>query len=116
MKPRKAIPKRRAKPRRGQPTKAQKAAERERVYLRCGGQCELRDENGNPLRANHFAGILPRDGGVVERWHLVHLHAKRRFGWTEAQGNTLLGGCYPCHIDGMHLMGLKPVVPERREA
>ena len=42
-----------------------------------------------------------------DHWHLVHLHAKRRFGWTEAQGNTLMGGCPLCHLECMHRLGLQ---------
>jgi hypothetical protein len=115
MKPRKAIPKRRAKPRRGQPTKAEKEAERDRVYLRCGGQCELRGEDGQSLSLFHWNGIIPKNGETPwDHWHLVHLHSKRRFGWTEEQGNTLLGGCPACHLEGMHQNGLNPVVPERK--
>jgi hypothetical protein len=114
MKPRKAIPKRRAKPRRGQPTKAEKEAERNRVYARCGGQCELRDESGQPLHRDHTRGILPPSGDDPRyHWHLVHLHSKRRFGWTEAAGNTLLGGCYACHILAMHTQGKKPFIEEK---
>ena len=114
MKPRKAIPKRRAKPRRGQPTSAEKVLERDRVYRRCGGKCELRGEDGKPLHPNHQEGAL-RSGGDDPRyrWHLVHLHSKRRFGWTEAQGNTLLGGCYAFHILAMHTQGKKPFIEEK---
>ena len=93
--------------RRGQPTKAEKAAERQRIYQRSGGFCELRGEDGKPLHPQHISGVLPSEGPVSVRWHLVHLHAKRRFGWTEAAGNRLLGGCYPCHILGAHSLGRK---------
>jgi hypothetical protein len=75
-------------PRRGQPTNEEKAAERNRIYERCGGRCELRNEFGLPLSPKHILGILPSIGSVFERWHLVHLHAKRRFGWRESDGNT----------------------------
>jgi len=113
MKPRKAIPRVRSKPRRGQPTKAEKEAERDRVYARCGGQCELRDESGQPLHRDHTRGILPPSGDDPRyHWHLVHLHSKRRFGWTEAAGNTLLGGCYACHILAMHTQGKKPFIED----
>lgn len=94
--------------RKGQPTNAEKETEHERVYERCGGRCELRGEDGQPLHPNHRDGVLPSKGSIFERWHLVHLHGKRRFGWTEAAGNTLLGGCYWCHIVAMHELGLKP--------
>lgn len=97
--------------RRGQPTKDEKAIERERIYLRSGGLCELKDEDGRPLHADHLAGVLPRDGSIFERWHLVHFHSKRRFGWTEAAGNRLLGGCHACHLLGAHQKGLKFIDP-----
>lgn len=103
------------KPRRGQPTKGEKATERQRVYERSGGMCELRDDKGEPLHERHLSGVLLPDGGVVWGWHLVHLHAKRRFGWRESDGNTLLGGCFWCHIVAMHEQGKKPVIPERGE-
>jgi hypothetical protein len=105
------IRKKRPGTRRGQPTAGEKLTERDRVYKRSGGMCELRDEDGKPLHTLHQAGTLPFGGSIYERWHLVHLHAKRRFGWTEAQGNTLMGGCYACHILAMHTQGKKPVVP-----
>ena len=99
--------------RRGELTNAEKEAERDRVYGRCGGRCELRDAEGNPLHPDHWAGVLPKDGVTPwDHWHLVHLHSKRRFGWTEAQGNTLLGGCPACHLEGMHRLGLKPHIAE----
>ena len=98
--------KKRATPRRGEPTAKEKDAERRRVYSRCGGRCELN------LVKEHIAGVLAYDGQTPwDHWHLVHLHSKRRFGWTEAQGNTLLGGCPPCHLIGMHVLGLKPKDP-----
>lgn len=99
--------------RRGQPTKAEKEAERDRVYERCGGRCELRGEDGMPLHPEHISGVLPSQWSVFERWHLVHLHAKRRFGWTEAAGNTLLGGCYFCHIVASHQQGRMIIPPNR---
>jgi len=99
------IKKRRTKPRRGEPTKAEKEAERDRIYDRCRGTCELN------LMPNCWKGVIPKTGETPwDHWHLVHLHSKRRFGWTEAQGNTLLGGCPECHLVGMHQKGLKPKV------
>ena len=104
MKARSPIRRRRpGPPRRGQPTKAEKEAERDRVYDRCGGQCELN------LLPQCWKGVLPKDGSTPwDHWHRVHLHSNRRFGWTEKSGNTLLGGCPACHLDGIHRMGLKP--------
>jgi hypothetical protein len=95
-------------------TKAHKKAERDRVYERCGGRCELRGADGLPLSPSHQGGVLPRDGDTPwDHWHLVHLHSKRPGFWSEAQGNVLLGGCPACHLVGMHQKGLKPVVPVR---
>ena len=89
--------------RRGQPGPAEKEIERNRIYERCGGICELN------LVPECWKGVLPKDGSTPwDHWHLVHLHSKRRFGWTEASGNTLLGGCPACHLEGMHRLGLKP--------
>jgi hypothetical protein len=103
----------RSKPRRGQPTAEEKVVERQRVYDRCGGQCELRDENGEPLHEQHQRGILPWSGDPLWSWHLVHVHSKRRFGWRESDGNVLLGGCFPCHILGIHQQGKKPAEVNR---
>lgn len=85
------VRKRRAKPRRGQPTTQEKGAIRERVYAACGGLCQLR------IDKKRCSGdrVLPLDGDLFERWHLVHRHAKRRFGFD--QGDALRGGCYWCH-------------------
>lgn len=94
------IRKKRSKPRRGEPTAEEKEALRREVYERCGGRCELN------LHPNCAKGVLPWDGEVYERWHLVHLHAKRRFGWSE-KNNKLLGGCYNCHIISVHQKGEK---------
>ena len=94
--------KRRATPRRGEPTDEEKAIERRRVYDRCGGRCELN------LMPDCIKGVLPFEGSTPwDHWHLVHKHSKRRFGWTEAQGNTLLGGCWRCHLIGVHQKGMK---------
>jgi hypothetical protein len=74
---------------------------RERIYVLSGGKCELR-----------FPGcsgrILPFTGSVFERWHLVHMHAKRRFGWPVEGPDRMRGGCYHCHIECMHQKGMKP--------
>ena len=99
--------------RRGELTQAEKEAERNRVYERCGGRCELRGEDGQPLDPGHIDGVLPPTGDSPwDHWHLVHLHHKRPAFWSEAQGNVLLGGCPACHLIGMHQHGLKPVLPQ----
>jgi hypothetical protein len=108
----------RKKLRRGELTSKQKESERDRVYDRCGGTCELQlmPECWENSRLSPFRkiGFTPWD-----HWHLVHLHAKRSAFWSEQQGNTLLGGCPVCHLEGMHRLGLKPdmeSIMARREA
>lgn len=96
-----ALQKKRKKPRRGEPTSEEKAAIRRQKYAETGGRCLLR------LHSRHIKGVLPFDGSVFERWHLVHMKSKRRFGWTEPP-NKLTGGCYWCHIVSMHSLGEKP--------
>ena len=92
--------------RRGELTKAEKEAERDRVYERCGGRCELN------LVPQCWKGVIPKNGDTPwDHWHLVHYHSKRPAFWSEAQGNILLGGCPACHLEGMHRLGLKPVLP-----
>lgn len=102
--------------RRGEPTKEEKAAIRQDEYDRCGGRCELRDKNGHPLHLRHITRVLPFEGSIYDRWHLVHYKAKRRFGWRAdpATGQVLLGGCYWCHIEASHVRGVKIVLPQER--
>jgi hypothetical protein len=108
-----SVRKKRPGVRKGQPTNEEKTVERDRVYDRCGGRCELRGENGQPLHPNHLEGVLPSEGPLMARWHLVHVFGKRRWGWTERPGSKqrLMGGCYWCHIVGQHSLGRKFVVP-----
>lgn len=89
-------------PRRGELTQAEKDAIRLRVYEETGGRCQLN------IMPNCMRGVLPFDGGVRERWHLVHIRAKRRFGWGR---ENLTGGCPVCHLDGLHTKGLKLTQP-----
>ena len=97
--------KRRPGTRRGQPTKKEKGELRRQVYDRAAGLCELR------LVENCSGGrILPWEGDIWNRAHLVHLKAKRRFGWNL---ENLKLGCYGCHIEGMHNQGLKPQTATR---
>jgi hypothetical protein len=94
------IRKRRSKPRRGEPTAQEIADLRLLVYGRCGGRCEL-------SLSGCKGGVLPFDGSVFERWHLVHIKARRRFGWDPS---NLCGGCYWCHIVQHHGKGM-PIPP-----
>jgi hypothetical protein len=87
----------RSKPRRGQPTKAEKEVIRDQVYLESEGKCELRN---NP---KCIQGVLPKDGETPwDHWHLVHLKSKRVHGWGR---DNLCGGCWVCHLIGLHTQG-----------
>jgi hypothetical protein len=90
--------------RRGQPTREQKSSIREDQYILSGGLCEL------GLSPKHLSHVLPREGSVFERWHLVHLKGKRVHGWG---ASNLCGGCHPCHIEWLH-QGGKPCPPKVR--
>lgn len=83
--------------RRGEPTKDEKAALRRFVYDRAGGKCELRLKGCKRT-------VLPFEGDVFTRAHLVHLRARRRFGWHP---ETSCLGCYSCHIEQSHVKGVK---------
>ena len=89
----------RTKPRRGQPTPAEKTAIRLEVYERCEGRCELN------LLPDCIKGVLPLDGETPwDHWHLVHIHSKRLGGWGL---DNLKGGCWKCHLIGVHERGMK---------
>jgi len=80
--------------RRGQPTKAEKTAIRDLVYEESGGRCELN------LSSQCIRGVLPKDGvSPWDHWHLVHLKAKRVYGWNR---ENLCGGCHICHLIELH--------------
>jgi hypothetical protein len=95
----------RKRTRRGQPTPEEKAAIRLAVYERARGRCELN------LGPKCIKGVLPFTGDIFERWHLVHIHAKRRFGWGL---DNLCGGCFWCHTDS-HNAGGKPIPAKVKE-
>ncbi len=94
----------RSKPRRGQPTKAEKTAIRNQVYAETGGRCEI------AKHPKHIPGVLPSEGDEFHRWHLVHIKGKRVHGWGR---ENLCGGCYWCHIEYLHRGG-KPVPAKER--
>jgi hypothetical protein len=100
--------KRRTKPRRGQPTKAEKAAIRQAVYDRAQGKCEIRKHEDCSKER-----VLPWDGDVFNRGHLVHIKSRGAGGSWEM--DNLLLGCPPCHLISLHIEGFKPepVVQER---
>lgn len=91
------IRKKRPGVRRGHPTPAEKSHIRETVYSETGGRCMLEFEDGSGCAGN--GPQLPYSGSVFHRWHLVHLKAKRRFGWGR---ENLTGGCFHCHIEILH--------------
>jgi hypothetical protein len=97
--------KRRKGTRRGQASPAEVVAVREAVYERAGGVCELR------LSQDCIAGILPKEGPVIGRGHLVHLKGKRMWG-TSAE--VCAWGCWFCHLVTMHRGG-KPVPAKSKE-
>ena len=99
MKPRKPIRKRRPTLRRGELTPAEKEAVRQMAYNRARGRCELD-------RHLHCCGgkVLPWDGLLRERGHLVHLRNKRMFGWGP---ENVAWGCARGHLDLMHTKGMQ---------
>lgn len=93
------IKKRRSKPRRGQPTAKEKAEARRQRYATAEGRCELH------LHERCTPGVLPYEGDVFVRAHLVHLKSRGAGGdWSQ---ENLRIGCYFCHIIAMHTQGRK---------
>jgi 5-methylcytosine-specific restriction endonuclease McrA len=95
------IPKKRSKPRRGQPTKEEKRQIRLAVFIRAGYRCEIK------LHKQCWGTrTLPWDGDVFERGHLVHVKSRGAGGKWEM--TNLLLGCPPCHLGSMHTEGKNP--------
>ena len=95
----------RAKPRRGQPTPAEKKAIRDQVYDETGGKCEI-----NKHLSCVPGRVWPSEGSSTwDHWHLVHLKAKRVHGWDR---ENLCGGCPACHLIELH--NPKSVPPKER--
>lgn len=92
------VRRKRATPRRGEPTREEKAAIRKAVYERAGGCCELN------LGPKCIKGVLPLDGDVFERAHLVHVRS-RGAGGTWEMSNLRLG-CPQCHLGYHHTTGM----------
>jgi hypothetical protein len=89
----------RSTPRRNEPSPAMIACLRAEVYQRAGGRCELR------LSPSCIQGVLPyTSDSMFTHGHLVHLHARRRFGWDL---DNLRWGCWQCHLIELH-QGGKP--------
>jgi hypothetical protein len=85
--------------RRGQLTPEEMQAVRLAVYERAGGRCELH------LMPDCIQGILPFEGETPwNHGHLVHIHAKRRFGTTV---DGCRWGCWKCHLVGVHTKGMR---------
>lgn len=99
LKRRTPLRKRRSKPRRGAPTAREKAEARRFAYDRARGLCELRlpDCKG---------GVLPFDGDVLVRAHLVHLVSRGAGGSWHPRNLAL--GCHWCHIVQWHGKGIRP--------
>lgn len=95
------VKKRRTTLRRGELTPKQKLELREFIYELSGGMCELKLPGCQ-------GSFLPFEGSVFERWHLVHMRAKRRFGWPIEGPHRMRGGCHNCHILQLHQKGTKP--------
>lgn len=99
-----SIRKKRRKPRRGEPTPAEKEALRREIFARAGGQCELK------LLPGCISGVLAWEGDSPwNHGHLVHIKSKRVHGWALS---NLKWGCHICHLEGMHRLGLKPYEEE----
>lgn len=91
----------RTKPRRGTPSKAEKAALWDAVYERAEGSCELRLHKDCTRDR-----ILPRTGDLLFKAHLVHLKSRGSGGkWTMENCRI---GCAPCHSGSMHTEGKRP--------
>lgn len=91
------IKKRRTEPRRGEPTHDEKRILREERYRLAGGRCEIQKHSKCSGRYT-----LPLTGDIFNRAHLVHLHARRVYGWDI---ENLRIGCYWCHAVFMHANG-----------
>jgi hypothetical protein len=90
------IRKRRSKPRRGQPTKDEKRILRSYVAVRALLYCEIKGPG--------CQGYAPTGDDEFYSGQLVHLRAKRRFGW---EIDNLCWGCRHCHMDLVHMGKLK---------
>lgn len=71
--------------RRGEPSTEEKQEARIRCHERARGVCELQ--------------CSPRcyGGASIDRGHLHHEHAKRRFGWMESDRQRHVWCCPECH-------------------
>lgn len=89
-----SLPRKRRKPRKGQPSKAEVAEIRYAVYQRAKGKCELRL---HPECSGDRE--LPWLGDVWMRFHLAHIGAKRRHGTTVENTRA---ACWRCHLISLH--------------
>jgi len=92
----------RKKLRRGQPNADEKEALRLAVYERARGRCELKLSSSCKDIPLAWDGPDPWSHG-----HLVHLKAKRRYGWGL---DNLAWGCAHCHLVELH--NPKPCPPK----
>jgi len=103
------IPRKRASPRRGQLTAAEKQAIRIAVRERAHGICEAQAH-----KQCWKARILPLGG--PDPWshgHVAHGRAKALYGWAESQQQWLTWLCPPCHLGSEHTEGRKMPRPDR---
>ncbi len=92
--------KRRATPRRGEPTAQEKTALRRRRYEHAGGRCELH------LLPGCIPGVLAWDG--PDPWSHGHLaHVKSRGAGGKWTFENLRWACHVCHLIGVHTKGMK---------
>jgi hypothetical protein len=90
----------RAKPRRGEPTTEEKAAVRLAVYERAGGRCELN------LGPKCIKGILAFEGSTPwDHGHFVHIKSKGAGGAFTVENGRF--GCFQCHLGYAHNEGKK---------
>jgi hypothetical protein len=75
--------------RRGELTPMEKTALRLTVFERAQGVCELGFKG--------CFGLVGWDYG-----HLVHMRAKRRFGFLPSKDQQVVWGCANCHLIGLH--------------
>ncbi len=94
--------------RRGEPSKAEKAAIRIAVRNRANGICEAQ---AHPECSGRR--ILPLDGDLWRRGHLAHGRGKARFGWRESAEQFLTWQCAKCHLISEHQRGIKMLRPDR---
>ena len=93
------IKRKRSTPRRGEPSREEKAQVRRMAFYRAMGLCEL-DRHLGCCGGKRW----PLEGDLRERGHLVHLRNRRMWGWG---AQNVCWGCPHGHLDLMHTKGLQ---------